>query len=474
MTKVAKITWAMGGLFAVAVPMVLWAHISGPDPRHTAAPGDDPLACTTAGCHTGLPKGGPINAFGGAVTATFSSGSTYTPGGGPITITVTVTDPVNIHYGFQMTARLDSDQVNGQAGDFTPTPPNQIVLCDDGSLKLSKGCPANSQVQFIEHSFEFPPGASATPYVFTWTPPATNVGPVHFYVAGNAVNNNDQPDAGDHVYTNSYVLQPFVPFICTNTAIPVITSVNSLTDEGSFPTFAAGSWLEIKGVHLADPSDPRVPPNGQGIWLEADFNGPNAPTNLDGVSATINGQSAFIYFISPTQIDVLAPADSTIGPVPITVTNCNATSNPTSVTKAALVPGMLAPAKFKVGGKLYMVALFEDFVTFVGNTGLLPGANFRPAKPGDMITAYGIGFGDVTPSFPPGVTAAAANSLVNPLKILFDQTPAKVEYFGIAPGNTSFYQFNIVVPAVSDGDHRINITVGGVTVPQTLFLTVHK
>src|SRR6266704_100845 len=102
MTTARKITW---GLCAAAIPMVLYAYVAGPDPRHTAAPGDDPLACATAGCHTGSPRGGPINAGGGGVTATFSSGSTYAPGGSPITITVTVADPVNKHYGFQMTAR---------------------------------------------------------------------------------------------------------------------------------------------------------------------------------------------------------------------------------------------------------------------------------------------------------------------------------------------------------------------------------
>ena len=68
------------------VPMLLWAHKSGADPGHTAAPGEDPLACSTAGCHTGLPKGGPLNSYGGSVSATFSNGSFYTPGQ-PVTIT---------------------------------------------------------------------------------------------------------------------------------------------------------------------------------------------------------------------------------------------------------------------------------------------------------------------------------------------------------------------------------------------------
>jgi hypothetical protein len=37
------------------------------------------------------------------------------------------------------------------------------------------------------------------------------------------------------------------------------------------------------------------------------------------------------------------------------------------------------------------------------SAGAALGINSRPAKPGDLIIAYGIGFGDVTPSILPGV-----------------------------------------------------------------------
>src|SRR6266404_2760167 len=246
MNSVKILVWGSCGLLAALAPAYLYAHVTGPDQRLTAAPGDDQLACATAGCHTGLAKGGPINAAGGGVTATLSS-ATYTPGV-PITITVNVTDPnpANTHFGFQMTARLESDLAKDQAGDFTAGQ-NQIVICDDGRTKTKSGCPSNANVQFIEHSFPSPSSsASTTPYTFTWMPPSTNVGPVHFYVAGNAVNNNHIGfnDGGDHVYTNSYVLSP--AFQCTNNDKPVITSANSASGFGGGINFAPGSWLEIK------------------------------------------------------------------------------------------------------------------------------------------------------------------------------------------------------------------------------------
>ncbi|HSP68173.1 MAG TPA: choice-of-anchor V domain-containing protein, partial [Bryobacteraceae bacterium] len=201
MTTGKKIVYAF---LAGIVPVVLYAYASGPDPGYSGAPPDgNPNACASAGCHTGLTKGGPINAAGGSVSATFSS-STYTPGGPPITITVSVSDSANVWHGFQMTARLDSNLAS-QAGRFSyQTGTSVFVLCSNNIPRsLSGNCAANFPVEFIEHT-----QPSTGSWSFTWTPPATNQGSVHFYIAGNAVNHNGVQDAGDHVYTASYVLQP--------------------------------------------------------------------------------------------------------------------------------------------------------------------------------------------------------------------------------------------------------------------------
>lgn len=246
--------------------------------------------------------------------------------------------------------------------------------------------------------------------------------------------------------------------------LPSVTSVKSLTDFGAFSTFASGSYLEIKGSNLA--GDTR-------IWAGSDFNGPNAPMSLDLTSSSINGVASFVYYISPTQIDVQAPADPTTGGVPLTVTNCAGTSTPVTVQKAALSPGMLAPASFDIGGEQYLVALFQDGVTYVGNMGLIAGVPFRPAKPGDVITTYGVGFGNVTPASPPGVVVAQANSIPN-LTISFGSTAAAVSYAGLAVDAIGLYQFDLAVPQLADGDYQINVAVGSTQVQQTLYLTVHQ
>ena len=245
---------------------------------------------------------------------------------------------------------------------------------------------------------------------------------------------------------------------------PAITSVRSLTDFGGLSSFGSGSWLEIKGSNLA--IDAR-------LWAGNDFNGSNAPTMLDGSGVSINGNAGFVEYISPGQINVQAPADSATGAAPITVSNCAGTSNPVSLQKAAIAPGVLATSAFNIGGKQYLVALYQDGVTFVGNVGLIAGVPFRPAKPGDVITIYGIGFGAVTPAQTPGVVVAQQNAIAG-LTVSFGQTAATTGYAGLAPGNIGLYQINITVPNVPAGDYQINIGVGGVGIQQTVYLTVSQ
>jgi uncharacterized protein (TIGR03437 family) len=267
-------------------------------------------------------------------------------------------------------------------------------------------------------------------------------------------------------------------YTCTNTIPPVITFVDSASGYGGYPYFASGSWLEIKGTNMADPADPRLSAaTNPGQWTASDFNGANAPTSLEGISVSIDGKPAFIDYISTGQINVQAPEDTATGPVGIMVTNCFANSSPVLFQRRALAPGFLAPANYTADGTQYMVATFASDGAYVLNTslGTAFGLNSRPAKPGDLIVAYGIGFGDVTPSMLPGVIAGQSNVLVNPVTVAFGSTPATLSYSGLAGGFVGLYEFYITVPStLVDGDYQINLTQDGVAIPQVRYLTVHS
>ena len=162
-----------------------------------------------------------------------------------------------------------------------------------------------------------------------------------------------------------------------------ITSVRTASDFGNSSTFASGSWLEIKGALLSTKT------RTWATWIQRR----RCADQSDGVSVTVNGKPAFVYYISPTQINIQAPADPATGPVQIVVTGPSGTTS-RSAQKENLAPGMLAPASFKIGGRQYLCAHFNDGV-YVGKENLISGVAFRPARPGNTIVAYGTGFGDV-------------------------------------------------------------------------------
>jgi uncharacterized protein (TIGR03437 family) len=282
-------------------------------------------------------------------------------------------------------------------------------------------------------------GPEAGPVTVTATAAGTTLGPVTFTATGTGA-----------------------PVTC-GLPQPTIASVRSAGDFGGSATFASGSWLEIKGSNLSASTR---------SWGGDDFTGPNAPTSLDGVTVTINGKRAFVGYISPGQINVQAPGDSTTGSVDVAVATSSCSTATVKAEKAATAGGLLAPGAFNIGGQQYAAALFADGF-YVGATGLIPGVPFRPAKPGDNITLYGIGFGDVTPAIAPGVVVSSASNVPG-LTITFGTTSATVGYAGLAPDAVGLYQFNVVVPDVPDGDHRVVVKIGGTAISQTAYLTVKR
>jgi uncharacterized protein (TIGR03437 family) len=345
-----------------------------------------------------------------------------------------------------MSARIDSNPGVLQAGDFTAGT-QQIVICQDGTLKGTQGCPANQIIQFIEHNSPF----TTNIINVTWTAPATNVGTVTIYAAANAAN-GDGNNTGDHIYTTKLQL---CPGGCAAPAPAILPGgVQSAGGFSAKAGCAPGTWLEIFGTNLATTTR---------TWAGSDFSGSNAPTSLDTVTVTIGGKNAYVDYVSPGQVNVQVPDGIPTGPgVPLVLTSGGVPSAPFIVQPADLAPALLAPnqAPFSVNGKQYVVAQLQD-QSFAG----IPS---RPAKPGDVLTIYGIGFGSVTPPTPAGTIAAGVTSLMNQVTFQLGQTPATASYQGLTPGLVGLYQFNIVVPNVSPGDYALAVTGVG----QTLFITV--
>jgi uncharacterized protein (TIGR03437 family) len=247
-------------------------------------------------------------------------------------------------------------------------------------------------------------------------------------------------------------------------ALPTVNLVISASAYGAFPTFGSSSWIEIYGTNLG------VGPQG---WSSANFTGINAPTTLVGTSVTIGGQSAFVDYVNSTQVNVQVPAGINTGAQNLVVTTAAGSSAPFPVTVVADNPGLLAPSSFDIGGTQYVVAqsLTGEFVL---PSGAISGVASQPAKPGQTIVIYGIGFGSVTPTIPPGQLAQGDSTLALPFTISIGGKNATVSYDGLSPDEVGVYQFDVVVPDVAAGDKvPVTFTLGGVNgTQQNLFIAV--
>jgi uncharacterized protein (TIGR03437 family) len=485
MTRRGKIVFVKAAMVMGTLPILLWAYEYGPNPGYSGVPTENGGAtCATSGCHTGTTNN-PANK--GSVTANFANGSIYIPGLSE-TVTVTIADPAPTQKaaGFQLTARVTSSP-SIMAGTFATVDTNTQVICSQPNLQIytyqntnGTACKTGYILQYIEQTGTQtdPPGAPGGyensiahglpyTYTFTWTPPATNVGNVTVYVAANAGVGNPPSQDGDHIYATTYTLTP-----ASTGPAPAISSggIVSAGAFGGFSSATAGSWIEIYGSNLA-------PSNGFS-WQSINFNGNNAPTKLQGVSVTINGQSAFVDYVSAGQVNAQIPNGVGTGPATVILTTSSGSSSAYTLTLNALEPGLLAPSNFTIGGKQYVVAFNSDGSYTLPTTSTL-GLTSRPAKPGETITIYGVGFGPAAVSgtpIQPGVIVTQANALTNSMQMAVGGTQASLPYAGLAPSFVGLYQFDVVVPlSIANSDVvPLTFNVDGNTGSQTLYTAVHN
>ena len=221
---------------------------------------------------------------------------------------------------------------------------------------------------------------------------------------------------------------------------PVITVVANA--EGEQSVIAPSTWVEIKGQNLSKPNDTRT-------WQSSDFVNNPLPTSLDGVSVTVNGKSAFVYYISPAQVNILTPPDAMQGAVSVVVTRTGIGSGSFIAQARAL-----SPSFFVINGGPYVLAQHGADSSLVGPSPLYPGQT-SPAKTGESVVLYANGFGPAA-----GAVVNGAPTLSPLPSVAIGGLAATVSFAGlISPG---LYQINVIIPAeLSSGDQPILATYRG-------------
>jgi uncharacterized protein (TIGR03437 family) len=237
---------------------------------------------------------------------------------------------------------------------------------------------------------------------------------------------------------------------------PISTEV--VNTAGGTPTIAPNTWLEIHGSNLS--------PTTQ-TWSSApsfQANPPTMPLSLGGVSATINNKPAAIYYISPTQINVLAPLDTATGAVPVQVTTPSGTTPILTPTEQSISPGFLV---IDVAG--HVAARHIDYSLLGPAASSVPGYTFTPAKPGETVLLYSTGFGQTNPPITDQLNGQGPLPTL-PL-VSIGNIPATVSFAGLS--GAGLYQFNVVVPTnAPDGDLTLLAIYNGVSTQNGVVITV--
>jgi uncharacterized protein (TIGR03437 family) len=223
----------------------------------------------------------------------------------------------------------------------------------------------------------------------------------------------------------------------TNDALVVFGLMGSLSitnaASGQANIIAPGSLVAVYGTGNISISPARFP----------------IPTNVNGVTMTINNTAMPLLFGSNGQINGQVPFEVTAGAGVLSLSvNGNVLGSTNFVLQAA------APGLFLLGQGRAAV-LNSDFSI---NTAT------KPASVGTYIAAFMTGLGPVDNPVPTGqpTPATPLSHVTSPVTATIGGQPATVLFAGLAPGFAGVYQVNLTVPQLAAGDYPLQVTVAGV------------
>jgi len=232
---------------------------------------------------------------------------------------------------------------------------------------------------------------------------------------------------------------PSAPVINQSGIVPIYSSV---------PVIQPGSWASIYGSNLA---------SAEFLW-NGDF-----PTSLGAVNVRIDNKPAYLWSVSPTQINLQVPDDTATGMVSVVVTTVSATAAstvtlaPYSPSFSLLADGRHVAAEIATpnGTGAYGGGIYD----LVGPSGTFS-FNTRPVKAGEILILYGVGFGPTNPPVPAGKIFSGAAPTNGPVTVTIGGIIANVAFAGIT--SAGLYQINVTVPNAPSGDQPLQASVNGV------------
>ncbi|MBI4874859.1 MAG: hypothetical protein HY822_09540 [Acidobacteria bacterium] len=181
-----------------------------------------------------------------------------------------------------------------------------------------------------------------------------------------------------------------------------------------------------------------------------------------GVRVSIGLLSAHIYYVSPTQVNLLIPSNMAPGPAELTLRVDGRAGPAVAIHLAAAAPGL-----FLRGGP-WAVACRPDGSVITEE---------RPARPGEIVVLYATGLGRTVPNPAPGEVPAQAAVLEHwsQFEVLVNGEPLKqdrVLYAGLAPGFPGLYQINLRLPEPAPRNPELRLRLGEDASPAGVLLAL--
>ena len=176
-------------------------------------------------------------------------------------------------------------------------------------------------------------------------------------------------------------------------------------------------------------------------------------TTLGNVQVSVNGILAPLSYVSPNQINVLVPYETSGSYATFQVSSDIGLSDPVTLYVAKTAPGIFTSlAGGFAPGVGPAAAQHADFSAVTQS---------NPAKSGETLLLYVTGLGAVSPAVKDGA-AAGANPLSNvvaDVEVSVDGQSAGVSFKGLAPGFAGLYQVNFVVPGGVSPGELVNLSL---------------
>ena len=281
---------------------------------------------------------------------------------------------------------------------------------------------------------------------------------------GVSIRNGLEPGVYQGTITATPTVAGYQPVTATVTVtisatVPARPVITSIVNGASFQAgLSPNSIYTIQGTNLSSVTD---------TWDRFIVDG-KLPTSLGGVIVTIGNIPVYPTYVSPTQINFIAPD------IGIIFSSAIVNNRGSSSAIFPIQANQHGPAFFSWPGS-QVVATRPDYTYAVKNGTF--GAATIAAKPGDVLILWGTGFGPTNPLTLPGsvVPSDRTYSTATAPNVTVNNVPATVYGAALAPGFVGLYQIAIQVPAsIPDGDWPIVASVGGAQSPNTLLLSVRR